>query len=140
MVAPLFVALKAFVERDGKILVLRESGSYAEGTQIGRYDVPGGRLQPGEHFADGLKREVREETGLDVEFGKPFHMGEWRPTVRGEEWHIVATFVRCASPVGGVVLGNDHDAFAWIDPSEHESLPLTANLHEAFEAYISLKN
>lgn len=136
----LFVALKAFVERDGNILVLRESGSYVDSTQTGKYDVPGGRLNPGENFAEGLKREVKEETGLDVEFGTPFHMGEWRPTVRGEEWHIVATFVRCQSPAGDVVLGPDHDAFEWIDPAAHETFPLAANLHEAFEAYLRGKN
>lgn len=131
----LFVALKAFIERDGKILILRESGSYVDSTQTGKYDVPGGRLQPGEHFQEGLKREVKEETGLDVEFGTPFHMGEWRPTVRGEQWHIVATFVRCQSPTGDVVLGTDHDAFEWIDPENDASFPLASNIREAFAAY-----
>lgn len=135
----LFVALKAFIERDGNILILRESGSYVDSTQTGKYDVPGGRLNPGEHFQDGLKREVKEETGLDVEFGVPFHMGEWRPTVRGEEWHIVATFVRCTSPSGDVVLGADHDHFEWIDPSQSADYPLASNIQSAFEAYLRAK-
>ena len=136
----LFVALKAFVERDGKILILRESGSYVDSTQTGKYDVPGGRLNPGENFADGLKREVKEETGLDVDFGTPFHMGEWRPSPRGEQWHIVATFVACASPSGEVVLGGDHDQYEWIDPSQEANYPLASNIREAFAAYRSLKN
>jgi len=135
----LFVALKAFIEREGKILVLRESGSYVDSTQTGKYDVPGGRLQPGEKFDEALRREVKEETGLDVAFGTPFHMGEWRPVVRGEQWQIVATFVRCVSPAGDVALGEDHDAFEWIDPSQHESFPLVANLHDAFKAYLGGK-
>lgn len=136
----LFVALKAFIERDGKILILREAGSYVDGTQIGKYDVPGGRLSPGENFMDGLKREVKEETGLDVAFGTPFHMGEWRPTVRGEEWHIVATFVRCQSLAGDVTLGPDHDRYEWIDPSADGDYPLAANIREAFAAYRKSKN
>ena len=136
MAAPtLFVALKAFIVRDGKVLILRESGSYVDSTQTGKFDVPGGRLNPGENFADGLKREVKEEAGLDVEFGIPFHMGEWRPTVRGEEWHIVATFVRCESPSGDVTLGTDHDAFEWIEPSRAGEYPLARNILEAFAAY-----
>ncbi len=131
----LFVAIKAFIERDGNVLILRESGSYVDSTQTGKYDVPGGRLEPGENFAEGLKREVKEETGLDVAFGEPFHMGEWRPSPRGEQWHIVATFVRCVSPLGDVVLGTDHDAFEWIDPAHDENYALAQNIREAFEAY-----
>ncbi len=136
----LFVALKAFIERDGKILILRESGSYVDSTQTGKFDMPGGRLEPGENFRDGLMREVKEETGLVIEFGTPFHMGEWRPTVRGEQWHIVATFVRCVSPTGEVALGTDHDAFEWIDPLRHADYPLAGNIREAFEAYLRAKN
>ena len=136
----LFVALKAFIERDGKILILREAGTYIDSTQTGKYDVPGGRLLPGENFAEGLKREVREETGLDVEFGTPFHMGEWRPAPHGEQWHIVATFVRCSSLSGDVVCGSDHDAFEWIDPSAFDLYPIASNLRDAFRAYGKLKN
>jgi 8-oxo-dGTP diphosphatase len=33
----------------------------------GRWDIPGGFLEEGEHPLDGLKRELLEETGLDVE-------------------------------------------------------------------------
>ena len=32
-----------------------------------RWEPPGGVLEPGESIHDGLRREVREETGLDVE-------------------------------------------------------------------------
>jgi 8-oxo-dGTP diphosphatase len=33
----------------------------------GRYDVPGGFLLPGEEPIEGLKREVREETGSEID-------------------------------------------------------------------------
>ena len=33
----------------------------------GRFDVPGGFLAPGEHPVEGLKREVKEELGIDVD-------------------------------------------------------------------------
>lgn len=132
-----FLALKAFVERDGKILILREAGTYVDGTNAAKFDVPGGRLQPGEKFDEALRREVLEETGLTVSLGKPFHLGEWRPTVRGEQWQIVGVFVRCTADAGDVVLQGDHDEFLWIDPTKHREYPLIPNLHDAFEAYAS---
>lgn len=137
MAPTLFIALKAFIERDGKILIIRESDKYHDGTQAGLYAIPGGRLQAGETFDAALKREVKEETGLDVEIGRPFYMAEWRPTVRGEEWQIVGVYIRCTAKEGDVKLNDDHIGFAWIDPASHEAHALIPNLHAAFEAYVS---
>lgn len=130
----LFVATKAFIERDGKILILREAGKYQDGTNIGSYDVPGGRLTPGENWRDSLVREVKEETGLDVTIGAPFFVGEWRPTPRGEEWQVVGIFFRCQA-TGEVILSQDHDNFEWIDPANYAQYTIIPNLALAFDAY-----
>ncbi len=78
-----FTATKAFIVRDGKVLLLQESTDYEEGSNAGRWDVPGGRVKIGEHFSDSLKREVMEETGLTITNFTPIHIDEWRPTVKG---------------------------------------------------------
>ena len=67
----LFLATKAFIIYEGKVLILRESGSYQDGTNAGRYDLPGGRLNPGEKYDEALAREVLEETGLTIKIKKP---------------------------------------------------------------------
>lgn len=131
----LFVATKAIIVHEGKVLILRESGSYGDGTNEGRYDVSGGRLNPGEHFLDALKREVKEETGLDVEVGRPIAANEWRPTVRGEQWQIVGMFFECHASSRDVVLSDDHDAYEWIDPKAFEQYAIIENLKEVFKAY-----
>ncbi len=136
----LFVAFKAFIERDGKILVVRESSSYKESSQKGKWGIPGGRLEPGERYDECLSREVMEETGLTVKFGRPFHVTEWRPTIRGEQWQVVAVFVACESGEGDVRLSPDHEAFEWIDPAAHADYPIIETEHAAFEAYLSRKN
>ncbi|MBI5220902.1 MAG: NUDIX domain-containing protein [Candidatus Liptonbacteria bacterium] len=132
----IFVATKAFLERDGKILVLRESNVYADGTNAGRWDVPGGRVEPGQRFDESLKREVLEETGLTAEVGEPFYVGEWRPEVRGEKWQIVGVYFRCRAGDGEVKLGQDHDEFRWISPSEATDLNLIDNVRPAVAAYL----
>jgi len=89
MVDKLFVATKAFIVYKGKVLLLKESAKYSDGTNAERFDVVGGRIEPGQRFDESLLREIKEETGLEVEIGRPFFVNEWRPIVRGEKWQVV---------------------------------------------------
>lgn len=132
----LFVAMKAFVVHDGKVLLLRESVKDADRTNVGLYDVVGGRIKPGQRFDESLLREVREETALAIRIGKPFFVSEWRPVVRGEQWHIVGTFFECSSESDRVTLSDEHDDFQWIDPHTFRKYHLIENLFPAFEAYL----
>ncbi|MBI2103152.1 NUDIX domain-containing protein [Candidatus Woesearchaeota archaeon] len=132
----MFVAMKGFVVHNGRILILREASSYKEGSNRGRYDIVGGRIKPGEHFSESLLREIKEETGLTVKIGRPFFVNEWRPQVKGEAWHVVATFLECEAVQQNVVLSDDHDHFLWIDPREFRNYNLIPNLHPAFEEYL----
>lgn len=111
------VAMKAVIVKDGKVLILREAATYGEGTQRGRYHMPGGRIKPGEHFEDGLRREVTEETGLAVDIDYPIYVGEWRPVIKGVPHQIVATFCVCTPKSDTVTLSNEHDDYQWIDPA-----------------------
>lgn len=132
----LFVATKAFILHEGKVLILRESGSYQEGTNVGKYDLPGGRLNPGEAVMDGLRREIMEETGLTVEVLGPLAVNEWRPTVRGEEWHVVGMFFLCEAVSSDVRIGEDHDAYEWINPRAYKEAGVIESLSVVFEAYL----
>ncbi|MBI2623850.1 MAG: NUDIX domain-containing protein [Candidatus Liptonbacteria bacterium] len=161
-VQKLFIATKAFIVRNpvnpaeaghgasGKVLIVRESNKYEEGTNAAKFDVPGGRLTPGERFDGSLRREVKEETGLEVKIGKPFFVNEWRPVVKGEQWQVVGIFFECTLKSdfseksdfpkltdAKVILSGDHDAFEWILPEEYAKYPLIENLKVAFEAYLA---
>ena len=132
----LFIATKAFILHQGKMLILREAGSYQDGTHMGRFDVPGGRLKPGERYEDALRREIKEETGLDVTIGQPIAVNEWRPVVRGERWQIVGIFFSCTTHSDAVQLSEDHDAFEWIDPATYQDHNVIENLSGVFDAYL----
>ncbi|KKU48198.1 hypothetical protein A3H10_01255 [Candidatus Uhrbacteria bacterium RIFCSPLOWO2_12_FULL_46_10] len=132
----LFIATKAVIIHDEKILILREASLYADGTNEGRYDLPGGRLKPGERFNEALAREVLEETGLSIQIGNPITVNEWRPVVRGEQWQIVGIFFECYALSPKVIVSTDHDAYEWIDPKEYKKYNIIDNLTPVFEEYL----
>ena len=134
----LFVAGKAFIKnQEGKILILRESAKYKDSTNTGKYDVPGGRLKPGENLIETLKREIKEETGLEINVGRPFAVNEWKPLKNNEQWHIVAMFFECTlkDKEFQIKLSEDHDHYNWISPENFRDNNIIENLHKVFEAY-----
>lgn len=86
------VAMKAVIVKGDKVLLLREAATYGEGTNRGRYHLPGGRVEMGERFDAALHREVMEETGLTIVVKRPIYVDEWRPTIKGVETQIIGVF------------------------------------------------
>ena len=74
-----------------------------------RWEPPGGVLELAESIEDGLRREVREETGLDVEPG-PLS-GVYKNMARG----IVALVFRCKVTGGQLATNDEVTAFRWAD-------------------------
>jgi len=136
----LFAAMRAFIKFGDKVLILRESSDYKDGANASRYDVVGGRITPGERFDESLLREIKEETGLNVKVGRPFAVNEWRPIVRGEQYHVVGTFFECESSTDKVVLSEDHDDHQWIKPEEYKNYNIIENLKIVFESYLNKIN
>lgn len=132
------IATKALIVKDGKILLLREAATYDDGSQRGRYHLPGGRVEVGEPFQDALNREIMEETGLTVEVGQPFFVGEWRPEIKGEINQIIGIFFLCTATSDDVKLSSEHDEFVWIDPSSWHDFDVMDPEGDVIERYLSM--
>lgn len=131
------IAAKALVvNKEGKVLILREAKSYDEGTNHGKYGVPGGRVNPGEPFAEALRREVKEETGLEIQIDKPIYQGEWWPKIKGAQNQIIALYMLCRTEEVDVLLSDEHDTFVWIEPSEHRQYDIMDPEHDVIETCI----
>ena len=127
----IYVDQKAFIEKDGKILVLKDP--------LLGLDFPGGKIQEGEtDFMEALRREIREETSLEVQVGRPFYT--WHYTFpqnghrnAGKETYIVG--FKCTYLSGEVVLSSEHSAFHWVDESSYEQLKEEGGYYEALRQY-----
>jgi len=101
------------VER-GRLLLVRRG----RGVAIGAWSLPGGRLEAGETVAEGVAREVREETGLLVEVGPLCGVAE--RILTGHHFIILDHWVRM---VGGVeAAGDDAAAVRWATRAELDGL------------------
>ena len=127
------IAMKAVIFNDeGKVLILRDAGdSYAQGTVAGKYHLPGGRIDIGEHWQHGLLREVEEESGLVVTHVRPVCIDEWSPTIKGVETQIIAVFHLCKIVSGEVRLSEEHDNYEWASEGQIDTFNLTESYRAA---------
>ena len=135
------VAAKAVITNArGEVLILREASTDTENTRIGQYQIPGGRIEIGERFVEGLNREIAEETGLAVkQIIRPLYVDEWHPVIKGVEHQIVGVFMLVLAEEGEVNLSNEHDTALWIKPEEWAQYPIMEQDTRAIQAYVLTK-
>lgn len=75
------IAVGAIVIHDDALLMVQRANDPGKGL----WSLPGGRVEHGEFLADALRREVQEETGLEVEVGELAGILE----VPGDDLHYV---------------------------------------------------
>jgi 8-oxo-dGTP diphosphatase len=109
----------------GRVLLGRRAADPSKGL----WDLPGGFLEEGEHPLVGLRRELLEETGLEIEPTKFF--GIWMEPYDGR-WVLCLTWL--ARVAGGSErAGDDLVELRWFAPDE---IPATEEL--AFPSYAEI--
>lgn len=93
---------------DGEILVVRRASD-------GGWELPGGRLDADETAVEGVRREVREETGLEATVRRPTHTAAWRND-RGNG--RFAVYYYCLAERRTVSLSPEHTDYEWLSPSD----------------------
>lgn len=99
----------------------------------GLWSLPGGRVVRGETLAEALRREVREETGIEVEVGEVAGVVERQYLQEGLHYVIIDYFVTI---IGGELrAGEDAEDARWVPLKEIESLELVPLLVEALRDF-----
>jgi 8-oxo-dGTP diphosphatase len=121
----IYPALKAIVVKNGKILILKRSSK--EDCFQEMWDIPGGRINFGEEPEEALRREVKEETGLEIEVIKPVRV--WTFFKDNGRTQVIGITLLCKHKSGRVKLSEEHEDFKWVEPREIENY----NIHEGIK-------
>lgn len=113
----------ALIVEKGRILLVERGREPLKGY----WSLPGGCVETGERLEAALRREVREETGLEVEvlclleiFERIMLDDAGRP-----EYHYVLMDYLCRPAGGSLCAADDACKVAWFAPEEIEGLLIT---------------
>ena len=103
------------LNREGKVLMLESKKHF------GRLALPAGHVEYGEKLEDAVRREVKEETGLDVTDVSLFRVNEsiQSPDYEDQLKHFVSINFLCRAVDGEVTVEqSEASGYKWMDPQE----------------------
>jgi len=129
------VGVGGVVIADGRVLLIRRGSPPLEG----EWSIPGGTLECGETLIEGVRRELREETNLEVSVGELIEVFERIfPDGTGKpKYHFVILDYLCERIRGEARAGSDVTDVAWAEEKELKKYALTTTatrvIRRAFE-------
>jgi 8-oxo-dGTP diphosphatase len=129
-----YLAVSAAILRGGKVLVVRRARKPA----LNLYTLPGGAVETGETLVEAVKREVREETQLEIE---PVALAGQREAIvrdaQGKvERHFVILCFAARWLAGEPKLNEELDDARWLAPAALSGLKTTEGLAEIVAAAV----
>ncbi len=110
----------ALIEAEGRVLLARRPEHKHLG---GKWEFPGGKIEPGETPEAALIRECAEELGCQIEVGAAL------PPVEHcypERTILLRPFVCLLAPGSPAPCANEHSALAWVEPERMTDYDLPA--------------
>jgi 8-oxo-dGTP diphosphatase len=128
------------VMRRGRVLLGRRRGSHGEGD----YAAPGGHIEFGESFEQAARREVREETGLEITDMRLLSVGNYVFKYEDGERHYIDVDFVCESPIDEPQLMESEKCDGW-DWYELDDLPqplfiVTQRMIESLRSGVTLNS
>jgi nucleoside triphosphatase len=122
------IVVAVVTDDDGGVLLCRMSPD--RGVFPGQWALPGGGVEPGERIEAALRREVREELGIELRAALPllFKDDVLEKTYedgRRELLHMVFLVHSCRPASRAIVLNEEFSEFVWADGAELAALELS---------------
>jgi 8-oxo-dGTP diphosphatase len=118
----------AVIVRDGKVLIARRDPRLTNG---GRWEFPGGKLRANENPRSCLKREIKEELGIDSEV-----LENIGTVTHAEDDSLLKLFFFRTKWLDGDMCLRDHTEIRWVEPvqlSEFDLTPADRQFADGFE-------
>lgn len=119
---------------NGKFLLTQRKVDHEDDPAFdGKWQLPGGGLEIGEHIRTVVKREAKEELGLDVDLKRTMALTE--VISHGEDWHGLCMAFLCkrTNPDQEVVINHESHSYGWYTLEEAAKLDLMPNMLNILE-------
>ncbi|MDD8049630.1 MAG: NUDIX domain-containing protein [Thomasclavelia sp.] len=103
------ITVKGIVVNSKKVLILKRVRPSTDG--LGYWELPGGGLQYKETPDEALHREIREETGLEVDI---LHLGYTFTKIR-DDYQTIGIGYLCKTSSTNVQISNEHTEYKFVD-------------------------
>ena len=112
---------------DNEILILKRHPKSKTDPEM--WELPGGKVEKGEHFTDALIREIKEETSLDCE------VGDFCEAVQNDYMHkrTVQLIMYLENIEGNVKISEEHTEFMWAGLEQIKELEISSSLKKILE-------
>ena len=116
------LTVRGVVRDEDKILILRRHPKSRNNPH--KYELPGGKVDPGEFFDEALIREFKEETNLDVNIVSLFEtvQDEFISRRTNQPISTVQLMMNLEILSGEVEISSEHDDFKWASIEELKEL------------------
>lgn len=117
---PFKLVVRAVIKnQDGKILILKRSRDSRSNPCC--WELPGGKVEPGEDFEDALIREIKEETDLNIFLKKTAGIAQ-QDLPYSRSVHVIMD-VEVIS--GNLKISDEHEEYKWAFLDEIKKLQLS---------------
>jgi 8-oxo-dGTP diphosphatase len=115
---------------EGRLLLVKRGKPPNEG----QWAVPGGKVSWGETMPDAVRREIKEETSLDINVGEVVWVGESIGPGEPPAWHYCLVDFHAVITGGEARAEDDAADVGWFTFDEARKLPLTSTMPALLDA------
>ena len=122
------IIVSAIIENNkGEILIGKKHSN--KGVYLDAWHIPGGGIEEDERIEEGLKREIREETNLEITDIEPIHFSDDITTRlqddKTEEIQMIFLEFKCKAKTENFSPSDDLETLKWIPKTEIKNYSLT---------------